>query len=275
MLLGTSRAPEAAESSLPLDRLKRDLVARRLAQEIVLPPLTECDITEYLAEGRATDAVQQELAALLHRNTEGNPLFMIAVLEHMLQAGLVEREEGLWRLRRPAGDITLQVPESLRGMIATQIERLSATEQRVLEVAAVAGMTFTPAIRAPTAYLDAASFDECCDALARRNHIVRMAGPQELPDGQVAQRYQFVHALYREVLYERLAPARRAMLHRRGAERIAELFAASLDEVAPELAHHFELGADWPRAVKYLRLVAEVAERVARRCRQKPTSRTR
>ena len=55
------------------------------------------------------------------------------------------------------------------------------------------------------------------------------------------------------------SPARRAMLHRRAAERMAELFAASLDGVAPELAHHFELGADWTRAVKYLRRVAEVA----------------
>jgi hypothetical protein len=81
----------------------------------------------------------------------------------------------------------------------------------------------------------------------------------ELPDAQVVQRYEFVHALYREVLYERQSPARRAMLHRRAAERIAELFAASLDGVAPELAHHFELGADWTRAVKYLRRGAEVA----------------
>ena len=100
-------------------------------------------------------------------------------------------------------------------MIGAQIERLSAPEQRVLEVAAIAGMTFVAAIMAPPANLDPVSFDECCDALARRNHILRLAGTQELPDGQVVQRYEFVHALYREVLYERQAPARRAMLHRR------------------------------------------------------------
>jgi hypothetical protein len=75
----------------------------------------------------------------------------------------------------------------------------------------------------------------------------------------VVQRYEFVHALYREALYERQAPARRAMLHRRGAERMEELLAASLDDFAPELAYHFEQGADWSRAVKYLRRVAEVA----------------
>ncbi len=259
MLLATYRPSEVAGSTSPLDALKRDLVARHLGREIVLHPLTDAEIAQYLAEGQSAATVPEELASLLHRHTEGNPLFMIAVLEHMLEAGLVEHEDGGWRLRCPASEIAVQVPENLRQMIGAQIERLSAPEQRVLEVAAIAGMTFVAAILAPTANLDPVSFDECCDALARRNHILRLAGTQELPDGQVVQRYEFVHALYREVLYERQAPARRAMLHRRAAERMTELFAASLDDVAPELAHHFELGADWTRAVKYLRRVADVA----------------
>jgi hypothetical protein len=33
------------------------------------------------------------------------------------------------------------------------------------------------------------------------------------------------------------------------------------DEVVAELAHHFEAAADWPRAVAYLRLEADVARR--------------
>ena len=52
MLLGTYRLRKLAESSLPLDRLKRDLVARQSGREIVLQPLTEAEIAEYLAEGR-------------------------------------------------------------------------------------------------------------------------------------------------------------------------------------------------------------------------------
>jgi tetratricopeptide (TPR) repeat protein len=184
---------------------------------------------------------------------------MIAVLQHLLDAGSVEHEPGSWRLRCPATEIGLQVPETLRQMIRAQIERLSAAEQRVLEVAAIAGMTFIATIRAPTANLDPVLFDECCEALAGRNHILRLAGTQELPDGQVVQRYEFVHALYREVLYQRQAPARRVMLHRRGAERIVVLYADNLDDVATRIAYHFELGADWPRAVQYLRRVADVA----------------
>ena len=149
MLLATYRPSEVAGSTLPLDGLKRDLVARHLGREIVLPPLTDAEIAQYLAEGQSAATVPEELASLLHRHTEGNPLFMIAVLEHMLEAGLVEHEDGGWRLRRPASEIAVQVPETLRQMIGAQIERLSAPEQRVLEVAAIAGMTFVAAISGP------------------------------------------------------------------------------------------------------------------------------
>jgi hypothetical protein len=51
------------------------------------------------------------------------------------------------------------------------------------------------------------------------------------------------------------------------AVRLAELFAASLDDVVPELAHHFELGADWTRAVKYLRRVARAPATTSRQRR--------
>jgi DNA-binding winged helix-turn-helix (wHTH) protein/tetratricopeptide (TPR) repeat protein len=259
MLLATYRPSEVAGSSFPLDALKRDLVMRHLSREIVLPPLTPAEITEYLAEAQPGATVPEELALLLHRHTEGNPLFLIAVVEHLQESGFLEREGGRWQLRRPAKEIAVQVPETLRQMIEAQIELLSAREQRILEAAAIAYLTFTPAIRAPTVDIDTVAFEDCCDALAKRNHILRLAGTRELPDGQVVQRYEFVHALYRQVLYQRQGPAQRAMLHRRGAERVEELFAARLDDVAPELAHHFELGADWPHAVKYLRRVAEVA----------------
>jgi DNA-binding winged helix-turn-helix (wHTH) protein len=269
MLIATYRPSELTGSAAPLETLKRDLLAHHLCREIVPQPLTEAEIAQYLADGQSVAMVPNELASLLHRHTEGNPLFMTAVLEHLLGAGLVEHDHGVWRLRRSASEIAPQVPESLRQMIGAQIERLSAPEQRVLEVAAIAGMTFVAAISAPTAGLDPGSFDDYCDTLARRKHVLRLAGTLELPDGQVVQRYEFAHALYREALYQRQAPARRSMLHRRRAERMEELFAASRDDVASESAYHFEQGADWRRAVQCLRRVASHAGRRGERERAK------
>jgi hypothetical protein len=80
---------------------------------------------------------------------------------------------------------------------------------------------------------------------------------QSFPDGTVSQRYAFVHALYREVCYGRVAAGRRARLHRRIGERLEALYAERSSSVAAELAYHFEAGAEWARAVTYLRLVAD------------------
>jgi tetratricopeptide (TPR) repeat protein len=63
------------------------------------------------------------------------------------------------------------------------------------------------------------------------------------------------------VLYRRQAPARRAALHRRLGERLVGLYGHKQEDIAQELAHHFEEGFDWQHAVSYLRLAAETAER--------------
>jgi hypothetical protein len=122
-------------------------------------------------------------------------------------------------------------------------------------------MTFTPLVSAATGNLDPDDFEERCEALARRRHMLRIADTDTLPCGDIAQGYEFQHALYREVLYRRQAPARRATLHRRLGERLAALYGPNLDDMAQALAHHFEEGYDWQHAVTYLRLAAETAER--------------
>ena len=260
MLIATYRPADVALSQHPLPMLKADLVARGCGREIAMHPLSEPEIARYLSADSA-GLQASNLAALIHRHSDGNPLFMIAVLEYMNARGLIQRSNGSWQLLRPPATADLKVPESLRQMIESQVQSLGTEDQRVLEVASIAGITFTPFISAATANLDPAQFDQRCDALARRNHLVRGADTQALPDGTLAQRYEFLHALYREVLYERQAPAHRAALHRRLADRLEALFGNQLSDLAQELAHHFEAGGDWPGAVIYLRLAADVAAR--------------
>ena len=70
-----------------------------------------------------------------------------------------------------------------------------------------------------------------------------------------------MHALYREVLYRRAPPSRRARLHLTIAQQLEAKFRTHLREAAPILAHHFERGGDWAAAVRYLKMVAEAAGR--------------
>jgi tetratricopeptide (TPR) repeat protein len=146
-------------------------------------------------------------------------------------------------------------------MIEVQIERLSAEEQRVLEVASLQNRTrFALASSAATIDLSPEVLEDLCETLSRRYRIVRSAGSETLADGSVTACYEFVHTLYREVCYRRIAPGRRAQLHRRLGEWLEAHF-EPLNEAAAFLAGHFEQGGDWPRAIKYLRLAADTAGR--------------
>jgi len=108
---------------------------------------------------------------------------------------------------------------------------------------------------------DSRGLEDLYEQLSRRHHIVQWVGTQSLPDGSVAERYQFVHELYRQVLYDRQLPARKARFHRQIGERLAAIYAQRIEDVVPELAYHFEQAGDWPRAIEYLRRAADIAAR--------------
>jgi predicted ATPase len=188
---------------------------------------------------------------------------MVAVLEHMQTRGLIAVENGNWQIKAPLEKVDLAVPENLRRMIELQIEGLSDEEQRVLEAASLESIghpRFAVASRAPVIDLEPEAFEDICETLCRRHRIIRMADSVEFPDGTVSAGYEFVHALYREVCYRRIAPGRRAQMHRRMGQW-AEAHGEGLDEAATVMAVHFEEGGDWLRAIKYLQLAAETAGR--------------
>jgi len=262
MLLATYRPTDVALPDHPLKALKPDLSLRRLCREVALEPLGEEDVAEYLATESSPGPLPDDLARLLHRHSEGNPLFLVAVLDHMTERGFILRDRDRWRLTVALEDIDLVVPENLRLVIDAQIERLTSEEQRALEVAsATAGPSSSVIARAAASELDPDVFEELCDRLARRNHIVRSAGSLDLPDGTTSPAYEFVHALYREVVYRRMPAGRRTRLHRHIGEWGESLYASQPHEAAPWLAYQFESAADWARAIAYLRLVAETAAR--------------
>jgi predicted ATPase len=92
--------------------------------------------------------------------------------------------------------------------------------------------------------------DERLADLARRGMMLRLHGEERWPDGSVAGRYGFSHALYRDVIYERIPAARRADLHGRIAAREEAGHRPDVAPVAARLAMHFEEAGDAAGAVR-------------------------
>ena len=131
----------------------------------------------------------------------------------------------------------------------------------MLEAASVAGAEFSPYAVAAALDEEAAAVESTCEELGRRHQFIRDSGVQTLPGGLVVGRFSFVHAVYRNVLYDRISAARRVLLHKRLAVRGEQVYGERASEIAAELAMHFERASDDSRAARYLQVAAANAMR--------------
>jgi len=252
MVLATYRPEDAIVAGTPLRALKQDLIVHRLCRELGLAPLTPQQVGRYLQTEFQQTGIDSELAARIHRNSDGNPLFMVALLEGLERRGWIVREEGRWRLTVDARELDPGVPDTLQQMLQVQLDQLTTAEQRLLRAASVAGLRFPAwAVAAMTGTGDAAA-EQLCESLAARQQFIREAGILEMPDGQASAQYEFKHSLYREVLYDRQPPAQRRQFHLRMAEKAESLGAGRDQALASGMAGHYEAGGDFVRATRQL-----------------------
>jgi DNA-binding winged helix-turn-helix (wHTH) protein/tetratricopeptide (TPR) repeat protein len=257
LVVGTYRPIDAVMQAHPIKTLMQELQAHGLCEEVRLELLKKQEIEAYIAGRFPKSDVASVLAPEVYRRTEGNPLFMVNVVEHFLAQGLIGQEDGRWAVR---GEVKhLRVPASLRQLIAQQVERLSEEQRQVLEGASIAGAEFPVAAVAATGKQEVEEVETMCEEITGQGHFLEERGVAEWPDGTISGRYAFRHVLYQNVLWERIAEARKIRLHRLIGERLEQGYRDRTQEIAAELAVHFEQGRDYPRAVQYLRQAGENA----------------
>ncbi len=275
LIVGTLRPIEILANTHPLRAVTQELRLHHHCEELRLSFLTEAHIAEYLARrfGRAADhdSPFRELAAVIHRRTEGNPLFMINVVEQLVFQGMLGKKDekkdeqagttGPEMLLPPLAADQLGVPQDIQHLIERQLDHVSAEEQHILEAASVTGLEFSAAAVAAALAADIQEVEQHCATLARHERFLQVDGTEEWADGSIASRYRFIHALYQEVIYDRLTAARRVHLHLQVGLRKEQGYGARVGDIAAELALHFEHGRDYPRAVQYLRDTAQTALR--------------
>jgi DNA-binding winged helix-turn-helix (wHTH) protein/predicted ATPase len=256
LVLGTYRPVEVLAEEHPLKAVKGELQLHRFCHELALGRLGQAAVETYLVRrfrvGAEPITSVRSLAGQVHARSDGNPLFMVNIADDLVARSVLVERAGSWVFGMPADTLTINVPPDVRSMIERQFDRLGPADQRVLEVASVVGTEFSAPAVAAALELSGVEVEASCTGLARREQFLRTSATEEWPDGTIAARYAFLHALYREVLYERVPPGRRAALHTRVGLRVEAGFGERSRDIAAELAMHFERGRDTERAVRYL-----------------------
>jgi DNA-binding winged helix-turn-helix (wHTH) protein/predicted ATPase len=257
LVLGTYRPADVAMSGHPLKAAKQELQTHGQCEELALTFLTDVAVGQYLDARFPHHRFPPALAQMIYRSTDGNALFMVNTVDSLVQQGTVSEQDGQWQLQVPLHEVAVGAPENMRQLIEKQIERLGE-EQQWLEVASVVGAEFSAAVLTAGG-IDAQRSEERCEGLIRRGQFLQARGVAEWPDGTVATRYGFLHALYQQVLYERIPVGRRVRLHHQIGEVLEAGYGARSSEIAAELALHFERGHEYRRAVQYHGQAAQTA----------------
>jgi DNA-binding winged helix-turn-helix (wHTH) protein len=259
LVIGSYRSVDVIVKAHPLRALVQELRMRRQCEDVALAFLREPHVAAYLAQRFGGHAFPSELARAVHQRTDGNPLFMVRVVDELVALRVLEPEDDRWRLRRPVAEIGRAVPESLRALIEKQIDRLPPEAQRLLEAASLLGSEFTIESLAAGLDDDPQAIEGRCDELARQGQFLHATGLFVRPDGSRVARYRFTHGLYPHAIAERVPAGRRLRLHQRVGEWLERTYGAEVAAIASPLAWHFEEAGDHRRAIRYLIRTAENA----------------
>ena len=257
MLIVSYRPVDAAVSGAPVAQLKRSLEVQGLVRELSLEFLDQKDVEHIVAHRLGSSALSAELGELLFDQTSGNPLFVATALNHLLAENLLGLVDGEWVLKAPVEEVRSRCPESLRHIVSFQRNSASPEEIEILDAASTAGLAFDTQAVAGALNKDPLIVEDILDGLASRGQFLCRAGTANWPDGSTYRRYEFIHDVFRESIYQSLAPGQRQSFHHRIAVCMEAGFAEAAESVAAELALHAELGGDRQRAIRFLLLATQ------------------
>jgi len=254
--LSSFRLAQVIAEQHPLAGLRHELRLHRHCEELLLDSFSEHEVAAYLNSRMPGSGTHEALVHRIHHHTEGLPLFVANVADHLL-AQLDLASDNTAEQLTAAESQPLPVPDSLSGVIEKQLRRQSMEVQAMLGAASVCGVEFRASLLAALLDRDVDIVQSQCDELVSRQYWLRHVDIIELPNGDFDSRYEFVHALYQRVLYQCLPVPVRVKYHRAYARVL--LSGESSDVLAAEVASHYERGHDSLSAMRWYAAAAQAA----------------
>ncbi|MCU1427659.1 MAG: family transcriptional regulator [Actinomycetia bacterium] len=211
------------EQDHPFADLLADLRRERFVTKVTLSGLSEEESGQLLSRLAGHDVAAPMITAL-YGEANGNPFFLEELLHHLVEARLL-----------PAVDAeyvelgALDLPDSVREVVARRLRRLPAAVNDALSTAAIIGRRFD-------AMLVAHAAGQPIDGVLASLDRAVEAGLVDA-DAALVGCYAFAHALIRQTVNAELGTARRAQIHAAVGKAMEE--ADGSIHRAAELALHF------------------------------------
>ncbi|WNC94978.1 adenylate/guanylate cyclase domain-containing protein [Paraburkholderia sp. FT54] len=218
--------------------------------QLRLDPLGRADAQALLTALVGDDSGLVPVKQLILDGTEGNPFFIEEVVRTLVEERALLGEPGCYRMERTP--TALHIPTTVQGVLASRIDRLPVAEKELLQTLAVIGKEFSASL---VQHVVEQPEDELIALFSRLEAGEFIYEQPAFPEVE----YAFKHALTQEVAGNSMLTERRGVLHERTAQAIEALFHSRLKDYLNELAHHYSLSGNVPKAVEYLRRAGQQA----------------
>jgi predicted ATPase len=200
---------------------------------ILLQPLA-AEQSAQLVENLLGQGLPAELSRRVTAAAQGNPLFVEETLRMLVDEGLLQRDDGRWRVTKDVDEVG--VPPTIEALLAARLDRLRPSERSVLERASVVGSEFwLGAVSELSPKVERGEVAAQLDTLCERELIE--------PGGQSfagENAYRFSHMLVRDVAYGGLLKETRSSLHERFADWLEDQVRVRIGEYEEILGYHLD-----------------------------------
>jgi predicted ATPase len=204
-------------------------VLRSYMTPLTLTRLTRPQREEMVLRVTGGKPLPAEVLAQIVAKTDGIPLFVEELVKDILEAGLVQEDNGRYRLTGPLPH--LAIPVTLQDALMARLDRL-AVGKEVAQFGAVLGREFSYALLQAVVPLDEATVQQALAQLVEAELLYQRGKPPQAT-------YVFKHALIQEAAYQSLLKSTRQQYHQRIAQVLVEQFPETAQTQPEVLAQHY------------------------------------
>jgi len=219
-------------------RMRRD----NLLHEIVLLPLKEEDVIEWIATTSGTASNADSLAKSLYQKTSGNPLYIKETLKALVDHGKLDMQRNTWAgIALEDGRLKIPLAESIKQLITGRLTPLSASALETAQAGAIIGLYFDVyelgVITGRSEELVLQDLTELVEA-----QIISVNAPPKKHE------FEFSHVLIQQAIYEMIMPPARTLMHRKLARKLIE---DQGERAAPRILYHYRKSKDLEAVIRW------------------------
>ncbi len=243
LILGAYRPEELIidEEVVPLNKVLDRMREEKLINKIELTRFSFKTASEMIKKRLRSEDLPQSFLLMVYRETEGNPYFIVEMLNSMVDEGVIDPYSYTWDPEKDLSDI--KIPSSIKDITVRRIESLSKDEKNLLMYAAMIGTEFDFEILEYAVNMDVIEMLDIIDELVEHGLIHEKKGEEEV--------FRFGHIQIRTIIYDNMGKSRKRVLHKKIGDAIEHIYSSRLDDHYYALSRHFFNGKDYEKAYEY------------------------